>query len=160
VTNRGLLWTAAAIGGIVLTAALAWSASLLAGQRIGLASEPVSVSAGLAPRALGRASPHAPRRGQPVRAARVHRAAPAPPPAAASVQTPTTAAVEVAPAPVVTSPPPVATVTTAAPAVTVTAPAPQPAAAPSNTQTADSTPAQPSGRDDNLSHRGSKGRDD
>ena len=48
-TRRTLIWTSAALLGIVLTAALAWSASQLAGQRIGLSSEPLSALGRLAP---------------------------------------------------------------------------------------------------------------
>ena len=48
-TRKTLIWTSAALLGIVLTAALAWSASQLAGQRIGLSSEPLSALGSLAP---------------------------------------------------------------------------------------------------------------
>jgi hypothetical protein len=48
-TKRGLLWAVAAMLGIAITAALTWSVSLLAGQRIGLSSEPLSLIHGLAP---------------------------------------------------------------------------------------------------------------
>ena len=48
-TRRSLLTAAVAVLGLALSAALAWSASQLAGQRIGLASEPLSVQQGLAP---------------------------------------------------------------------------------------------------------------
>jgi hypothetical protein len=40
---------AAALFGIVVTAAVAWLASQLAGQRIGLTDEPLSVASGLTP---------------------------------------------------------------------------------------------------------------
>ncbi len=49
-TRRGILTVTIAVLGLALSAALAWSASQLAGQRIGLASEPMSVARGLAPR--------------------------------------------------------------------------------------------------------------
>src|SRR5438270_3977532 len=49
VTRRTILWTAAALLGIAVTAAVAWAASQLAGQRIGLVSAPLSVQRGLAP---------------------------------------------------------------------------------------------------------------
>jgi hypothetical protein len=49
VTRRGILWAAAALAGIVATAALAWSASQLANQQIALSSQPLSVTSGLAP---------------------------------------------------------------------------------------------------------------
>ena len=48
-TRKTLIWTSAALLSIVLTAALAWSASQLAGQRIGLSSEPLSALGSLAP---------------------------------------------------------------------------------------------------------------
>lgn len=48
-TRRNLLWAVAALLGIAVTAALTWSVSRLAGQRIGLSSEPLSVIQGLAP---------------------------------------------------------------------------------------------------------------
>ncbi|MEO8969302.1 MAG: hypothetical protein ABI355_16875 [Solirubrobacteraceae bacterium] len=48
-TRRGILTVTIAVLGLALSAALAWSASQLAGQRIGLASEPLSVARGLAP---------------------------------------------------------------------------------------------------------------
>jgi len=48
-TRRGFLWAFAAMLGIAVTAALTWSVSRLAGQRIGLSSEPASVIHGLAP---------------------------------------------------------------------------------------------------------------
>ena len=47
--SRTVLWTIAALLGIAATATLAWTASQIAGQRIGLASEPLSVASGLAP---------------------------------------------------------------------------------------------------------------
>jgi hypothetical protein len=49
VNRHVLLWIVAAALGIVLAAALTWSASQLAGQHIGLASAPLSVQNGLAP---------------------------------------------------------------------------------------------------------------
>jgi uncharacterized membrane protein YgcG len=52
VSGRAILWTAAALMGIVVTAVLAWSGSQLAGQHIGLSSEPLSVATGLAPSRL------------------------------------------------------------------------------------------------------------
>ena len=44
-----MLWIAAALLGIVATATVAWSASRLAGTRVGLAGAPLSVTSGLAP---------------------------------------------------------------------------------------------------------------
>jgi uncharacterized membrane protein YgcG len=59
-TRRATLWAAIALLGIAASAALAWSASQLASQRIGLSSAPLSVAAGLAPPASPRkqAVPH------------------------------------------------------------------------------------------------------
>jgi hypothetical protein len=51
VPSRAILWTAAALLGIITTAGIAWSASKLAGQHIGLAAIPISVERGLAPAA-------------------------------------------------------------------------------------------------------------
>jgi hypothetical protein len=48
--QRTLLWAAAALLGIIATAAIAWTASQIAGQRIGISSEPLSVANHLAPR--------------------------------------------------------------------------------------------------------------
>jgi hypothetical protein len=48
-TRRTALWLIAALLGILASAAVAWTASRLAGQRIGLSSAPLSVSRGLAP---------------------------------------------------------------------------------------------------------------
>jgi len=49
-TRRSMATGVAAILGIVVSAALAWAASQLAGQHVGLASEPLAVATGLAPR--------------------------------------------------------------------------------------------------------------
>jgi hypothetical protein len=48
-TRRSVMWAAAALLGIVATAAIAWTASQIAGQRIGISSEPLSVANHLAP---------------------------------------------------------------------------------------------------------------
>lgn len=48
-TRRTIPWLIAALLGIVASAAVAWAASQLAGQRIGLSSAPPSVVRGLAP---------------------------------------------------------------------------------------------------------------
>ena len=48
-TQRTILWMIAAAMGIFASAAVAWAASQLAGQRIGLSSAPPSVVRGLAP---------------------------------------------------------------------------------------------------------------
>ncbi len=47
--RRTILWVIAAALGIVASAAVAWAASQLADQRIGLSSAPPSVVRGLAP---------------------------------------------------------------------------------------------------------------
>jgi hypothetical protein len=57
-TRHGFAWSLAALLGIVCAAAIAWSASLLAGQHIGLSSVPLSAVGRLAP-AAARAQPHA-----------------------------------------------------------------------------------------------------
>lgn len=53
----------AAVLGIVVSAALAWAASQLAGQRVGLSSEPFSVATGLAPRVRSTPAPTSAKRG-------------------------------------------------------------------------------------------------
>jgi hypothetical protein len=52
-TRRGFAYAILAMLGIAVTAALTWSVSRLAGQRIGLQSVPVSVIHGLAPQTAG-----------------------------------------------------------------------------------------------------------
>lgn len=108
-TRRAAVWIVLALLGIAATAAVAWFASQLAGQRIGLSSEPLSVAAGLAPvPARAAAPPSRPRRpGHTRTAASAPAAAPAPAPAPATLpfgsapsQPPVT------PAPSTTSPPP------------------------------------------------------
>jgi hypothetical protein len=47
--RHALLWVVAAAFGIALAAVITWSASQIAGQKIGLASAPLSVQHGLAP---------------------------------------------------------------------------------------------------------------
>jgi hypothetical protein len=60
VTRRSLLWVVAGLLGIAATAAVAWSASQLTGQKIGLAGEPLSVATNLlAPPAPAHTSPAA-----------------------------------------------------------------------------------------------------
>jgi hypothetical protein len=119
VTRRGIFWAMAALVGIVVAAALTWSASQLAGQRIGLASEPLSVTNGLAPASeLTRDQRTVPERAvHNVR--KPHRARTAPP-----VQLPTTT-VYVAPVPAPAAPAP-APVVTAPPATTASPAAPAP----------------------------------
>lgn len=51
----------AAVLGIAVSVALAWAASQLTGQRVGLSAEPLSVATGLSPRPAS-ASAHAPAR--------------------------------------------------------------------------------------------------
>jgi hypothetical protein len=48
-TRQRVMWSVTAVLGIVCAAALAWAASLVAGQHIGLASEPLSAARALAP---------------------------------------------------------------------------------------------------------------
>lgn len=48
-TRRRILWACLAVLGVLITAAITWGTSRLAGQRIGLASEPLSVVSSLAP---------------------------------------------------------------------------------------------------------------
>lgn len=57
--RQAALWIALALLGIVATAGVAWFASGLAGPRIGLSSEPLSVAAGLAPGSTHAVSPRA-----------------------------------------------------------------------------------------------------
>lgn len=52
-TRRGFMWAVAALLGIAVAAAVTWSVTNLAAQRIGLSSEPLSVIHGLAPAAAG-----------------------------------------------------------------------------------------------------------
>jgi hypothetical protein len=68
VSSRAILWTCGALLGIVATAAVAWAASQLTGQHVGLSSEPLSVVTGLAPATSVPARPvasHRPRPGRP-----------------------------------------------------------------------------------------------
>jgi hypothetical protein len=48
-TRRSVATAAAAVLGIAVSVSLAWAASQLAGQRVGLSSEPLAVATGLAP---------------------------------------------------------------------------------------------------------------
>lgn len=48
-TSRGIAWSITAVLGIACAAAVAWTAGQLAGQHIGLSSEPLAVAQGLAP---------------------------------------------------------------------------------------------------------------
>ncbi len=48
-SRQGVIWSISALLGIICAASIAWAASQLAGQHIGLASEPLSVARGLAP---------------------------------------------------------------------------------------------------------------
>ncbi len=49
-SRKPIMWVLAALLGIVLTAGITWATSQLTSQRIGLASEPISAGARLAPR--------------------------------------------------------------------------------------------------------------
>jgi hypothetical protein len=110
-TRRSILSAAVAVLGLALSAALAWSASQLAGQRIGLASEPLSVAQGLAPH--HRAGPAQPPR-------RDDRGAVGRTPTPRKTSATTRTQIFTTPAPVT----PVAPATTAAPASTSAPPAP------------------------------------
>jgi hypothetical protein len=105
-TRQSVLWSVAALLGIVCTAAVAWSASLLAGQHIGLSGVPLSAAGQLAPAATVRA--HKPSQTHPPR--------PVPRPAA------------VLPGPAASQPPPPAR--TVSPSPAPTAPAAPPSAGP------------------------------
>jgi hypothetical protein len=59
--RRVRLWPLAAVLGLVLAVVIAWAASQLTGQRIGLSSDPLSITRGLAP------APHAGPRRRPAR---------------------------------------------------------------------------------------------
>lgn len=59
-SRQTLALAVAAVLGIAITAVLAWSASQLAGQRIGLSSQPLSVAHGLAPAREGPTERHEP----------------------------------------------------------------------------------------------------
>ena len=99
---RSFVWVPAALLAIAVSAAVAWAASQLAGQRIGLTSEPLSVASRLAPPAQtsspAKAAPKShPRRAKvsrprPVAPARTTSSVTAPPP-------PVTVTRTVAPAP-------------------------------------------------------------
>lgn len=53
-SRQTALWSVAALLGLALTAGITWTTSQLAGQHIGLSSEPISAGARLAPAASGR----------------------------------------------------------------------------------------------------------
>ncbi len=156
VSRRAILWGLAAVTGIALTAGVAWSASRIAGEHVGLSGEPLSVARGLAPASTpsGRRPAAATQR----RTFRVHVGSP--PPAVTSVATApsgatTTASVAVtpssAPSPPAATPnatTPNATTATATVAAAATAPSPQ-----------RSSPAHNSGGEDNGGGGGG-GRDD
>src|SRR5579864_4918681 len=121
--RRGILWVCAALATIAASAAVAWAASQLAAQRIGLTSEPLSVASSLAPPATTSKPPPA----RPRRPVVVHRRTAAPAPAATppAVAGPPVSAPSISPA--VQSAGPAgqpATTTTAAPARVVRKPTP------------------------------------
>jgi hypothetical protein len=135
-TRQGFFWSVAALLGIVCAAAVAWSASLLAGQHIGLSAVPLS--------AAGRLAPAAVRTHERGHTGHVHNGRQAPHPAASAAQPasiPTVSAVAHAPA-------------------AGGAPAQAPASPPSATRSAPATPATPATparpRDDS-SHSGAAG---
>lgn len=135
-TRRGFLWSVAALLGIACAAAIAWSASLLAGQHIGLSSLPLSAAGGLAPpaRTPARVSPPTVAHHRRPRISSLP-AVPAPTPS---------------PAPAPASPAPASTPSPAA------APAPPPAAAPAPA-TAPPTPSAPAQREDSSKPAGGSG---
>lgn len=100
-----LRWTALALAGLAIAAGVAFAASHLVSQRIGLASQPLNAGRELAPQtARPRARPgdprEAPRRGAPIRST----TAPAPAPPVTTVPpAPPAAATTVLPAPPATS---------------------------------------------------------
>jgi hypothetical protein len=109
VRRATMVWIAAALLGVAATVAVAWAASRLAGQRIGLSAEPLSVASQLAPRSAGAAAPvrkparklrTAPRNSQ-SRSAGPHVVPTVP----ATVSAPTPAPVRPVPAPAITSAP-------------------------------------------------------
>jgi hypothetical protein len=55
-SRQSALWILAGVLGIVLAAAITWATSQLAGQHIGLSSEPISAARALAPRSPERAT--------------------------------------------------------------------------------------------------------
>lgn len=115
--RRTIAWTAAALLGIVATAAVAWTASRLAAQRIGLSAEPPSVANGLAPGRPPVARPRASRRPRGPASANGGGAAaqtrPAPAPAPTAPGAPPTGST--GPAATSTAPPPAPITTQAAP---------------------------------------------
>ncbi len=155
-TRRSVLTILAALLGIVATAAIAWSASLLAGQRIGLASEPFSVTSHLAP---------APEPAEPKPQARVVGHGTRRPQLAAAAAPATSAAPAAAPA---TTVPPASggQASSSAGPPSVASPAPAPASRSTTSSTVTSTHSAPSGQEDNGGGPGSGsggsggGRDD
>jgi cytoskeletal protein RodZ len=124
-TRRSFVWAVVALLGIVVAAALTWSVTKLAAQRIGLSSEPLSVIRGLAP-ATGRPKSAASQGdGEPPKATvgRNGSVASPPPPA-----TSTLPSITATPPSITATPPPV---TASAPPVTATAPAATATPAPS-----------------------------
>lgn len=124
-TRRTILWGFVALLGIAATATLAWTASQIAGQRIGLSSEPLSIASGLAPSSAtsGHAHPdqrHAlPRRPTGRRKLRTT-------PAMSAARTPTAVGAPTTAAPTATAAPAAAAPASASPPVTAT-PSAQPA---------------------------------
>lgn len=139
-TRRSVATTLAAVLGIVVSAALAWAASQLAGQRVGLSSEPLSVAAALSPRAHRTPAPAAPRHGDD-HPRSAHRGP-------AGARTPTTRGSAAHSPPVTSS----ATTTTA-----IVQPSPSTVPTPVVTTTATATQAQPTGSARRPGHHGDGG---
>jgi hypothetical protein len=94
-----LLWTLAAIAGVVLVAGVTYAASGLSTQTIGLSSEPLSAGEDLSPKATPTATPHAAATPQKRKKARRPRAtatatATAPPPVVTAAPTTSGGAIE------------------------------------------------------------------
>ena len=152
-SSRTFLCVTAALLGIAATAAVAWSASQLAGQHVGLSAEPLSVARGLAPATLS-AAHHARGPGE-RRPAGTQSGGAAPTTVASAPTVPTipTAVTPPASAPV-TPPAP----TTAAP--TSVASAPRPAGPTASIATASPTPSRHPGSSGQPDDSGGGGRDD
>jgi hypothetical protein len=142
VNRQTIAWLAAALLGIAATAAIAWTASQLAVQHIGLSSEPLSVASGLAP-AQPAGPPARPR----------HRGESAP--ETATVTAPSTTTVTVP------ATPPATVMPAAPPAAAPAAPVSSPPAPSATAATAPATNAPPSnphgGGDDSGSGSGGGG---
>ncbi len=124
-TRRTILWGFVALLGIAATATLAWTASQIAGQRIGLSSEPLSIASGLAPSSATSGHAHPDQRHALPRRPTGHRKLRATP-AVSATSTPTAAGAPTTAAPTATAAPAAAAPASASPPVTAT-PSAQPA---------------------------------